>query len=137
MRKALAHGTLRKLVGDSQQQLREALQTFIESGDVRAVATVLMAQPGLVDDATGQYPDCHRVIDLVVGGQSFRVIRCVSKGEQLSLVRISHANASPGVPLWLTGDGLRRWCADETDAPSKEPTDWEAYRHRGDPSPRS
>jgi uncharacterized protein (TIGR02996 family) len=87
------------------------------------------------------FPHCHRICDLRLRGAPFRVLRCQACGERLRAVRITEGvfGQHPGVPLWLRGEGLRRWIADELDGLTTErderadgASDWEQYRAASD-----
>ena len=113
----------------AQHRLREALRKYVETGDESEMQAAIDAHPELISESAGEYPDFHRVMDLVVGGRSFRVCRWISKGEMLLLVPTKRADPSnAGVPLWLSRDRLRDWAEEEEENPSQDATDWEEYR---------
>ena len=113
----------------AQHRLKEALRRYVESGDNSEVQAVIDAHPALIRDDGGEYPDFHRILDLVIDGRSFRVCRWISNGERLSLVPTERAQPSvSGVPLWLSGQRLRDWAQEEEEEPSQDATDWEQYR---------
>ena len=69
-------------------------------------------------------------MDLRIGGKTYRLGRCYSCGEKLSLTAAEQAVPEAGVPLWLTGDQLGYWVRSEARVPSEGPTDWEALRRK-------
>lgn len=82
------------------------------------------------------YPQHHRLCDIRLHGEPFRVTRCVICGERLHAFRIANGawGSRSGVPLWLQGEALQQWIADELAAQEDEeksvdsPTDWDQYR---------
>ncbi|ALV08952.1 hypothetical protein [Roseateles depolymerans] len=111
-----------------QEQLKDALISFLESGDATEIGEIIASNPDLVSFNCGDYPDVHRVMDLQLNGKSFRVCRQLSRAENITLTPIDEPSETPGVPLWLTGERLMRWATDETENPADEPTDWSKYR---------
>lgn len=111
-----------------QSQLRSALLCYFESGDATEFCNLTSSHPEIIATDYGEYPDMHRLMDLRVGERNFRVCRQISRGEMISLVPIEELFNTPGVPLWLTGEKLALWAANEEKNPSDEPTDWNQYR---------
>jgi uncharacterized protein (TIGR02996 family) len=92
------------------------------------------------------YPQRHRLCDVRLRGEPFRVTRCMTCNGKLQLFRVADSvwGSEPGVPLWLEGEALRRWIEDERAAESAaegdedlrdHPTDWERYRLLGQAEP--
>lgn len=111
-----------------QEQLKHQASEFANTGDGAGLCALIANHPELCTTEMGEYPDFHRVLDIRVGHQVFRVCRKISEGETLVVVQIGEPSDMAGVPLWLTGEKLREWASDEVDNPSDEPTDWNKYR---------
>lgn len=111
-----------------QEQFRQQANEFVNTGDGASLATLIATYPELRTTEVGEYPDFHRIFDIRVGHQVFRVCRQISQGETLVAVPIDEPSDMPGVPLWLVGEKLREWADDELQNPSDEPTDWNKYR---------
>jgi uncharacterized protein (TIGR02996 family) len=82
-----------------------------------------------------KYPKLHRVGDIRLRGEPYRVVRCIECNGKLEAIKIenSYWRAEPGVPIWLEGIALQRWIEDELADEAGErimdrPTDWERYR---------
>lgn len=109
-------------------QVRQALFRYIESGDVSELREILVSHPNLVSGGAGDYPDVHRLMDVVIDGSGFRVCRRISEGESICFAPINDISNVPGVPLWLTGERLTLWAAQEEENPADSPFDWIHYR---------
>lgn len=119
---------IRRAFLDIQGQLKSALFHYLKSGDDLELQQVIAANPEIISTEYGEYPDVHRLVDVRIGGRNFRVCRQISRGELITLTHIEDLFDAPGVPLWLTGEKLVLWAADEEENPSDEPTDWDRYR---------
>jgi hypothetical protein len=111
-----------------QSQLRVALHNYLTSGDEVELRNLISAHSEIISREFGEYPDVHRLADIKIGGQGFRICRQISQDESITLVPIEEIFDTPGVPLWLTGEKLLLWASNETENPSDEPTDWDPYR---------
>ena len=111
-----------------QGQLKSALSDYLEHDDEAELSHILASNPEVVSAEYGEYPDVHRLVDVRIGERSFRVCRQISQGELITLTPIEEVIDTPGVPLWLTGEKLALWAANEEEDPSDEPTDWNRYR---------
>jgi len=70
----------------------------------------------LIRPCNHSYPERHRVCDIEVDGKYYRILRCVTCSERLAFEQIREESACTsvlGLPLWLTGEHLRRWVANE------------------------
>ena len=85
------------------------------------------------------HPQRHRLCDVRLRGEPFRVVRCMLCNGKLQIVRVADSvwGSQPGVPLWLEGEALQRWIEDERAAEAAaeaadelrdHQTDWERYR---------
>jgi hypothetical protein len=111
-----------------QNLLKSALTDFLDSGNDAALKNIIDIYPATVSSMSGDYPDMHRVMDLIVGNKCYRVCRIISQNEKLILVEINEIMDSPGVPLWLCGEKLLEWAFSEEENPSSDPVDWEYFR---------
>jgi hypothetical protein len=112
--------------------LRRAWERFLEDGDEAAFLEVVRAWPRRRPSADVEYPEIHRICDVELCGQAYRVMRTVDvvDGEERLFVEPTEAPNydTPGVPYWLQGEGLRRWVVEEGECPAKGEIDWEQYR---------
>ena len=121
-------------MSSAQARVREALETYLTSADGAPLIELLEAHPELVvESIPGPYPDCHRICDVVLGRRVLRVLRSTAEDERILFLGISLAirTDEAGVPLWLSGEALRRWVQEEDDDPSDEEVDWERFREGG------
>lgn len=109
-------------------QVRQALFRYIESGHVSELREILVSHPNLVSGGSGDYPDVHRLMDVVIDGSGFRVCRRISDGKSIRFAPINDISNVPGVPLWLSGERLILWAAHEEENPADSPFDWIQYR---------
>lgn len=87
-------------------------------GDPSLVIAYLLEHPSLmlIRPCNHSYPERHRVCDIEVDGKYYRILRCVTCSERLAFEQIREESACTsvlGLPLWLTGEHLRRWVANE------------------------
>ncbi|RCS56456.1 hypothetical protein [Parvibium lacunae] len=111
-----------------QLELKSSLINFLTSGDESSLIAMIDEHPEIVTSVYGDYPDFHRVVDVVIGGKYYRVCRQISNDERLTLSVIDEPSDVSGVPIWLEGEKLRKWAEAEEEDPSDEPVDWEKYR---------
>lgn len=107
------------------------LNKFIGSGDSLGILELIRSHPELISKVPPgavDYPDFHRIVDIKLKNDCYRICRQISANESLFLTRIDEALGTPGVPLWLEGEKLKEWAQKEEEDPSDEPTDWESYR---------
>ena len=99
-----------------------AFERFLRDNDARA----LVAAAGSVRDHSAgraQWPEVHRICDVVLDGQGWRVCRVVDDvtGDASLFVEPTETPSSePGVPYSLQGDALLEWVRAESVSPSKE-----------------
>ena len=71
-----------------------------------------------------QWPEVHRICDVLVDGQGWRVCRVVDSitGDlSLFLMKTDSPSTDAGFPYDLQGDALVEWVRAEILSPSKEP----------------
>jgi hypothetical protein len=104
----------------------------LHKGDWVPLAQLLDKNLAAKEGCSHRYPWNHRLDDVKIGDQAYRVSRCVTCGEQLTFtpIAMSAINPEPGVPTWLTGDALRRWVSEEEEQPAEGPVNWEVQRWR-------
>ncbi|HYE17699.1 MAG TPA: hypothetical protein VEA69_04600 [Tepidisphaeraceae bacterium] len=108
---------------------RSLIAELSAAGPDRALALLRELSRAAVGCAHA-WPALHRVCDVVVGGEAFRVVRCAGCAERSIVERIRPEVArpdQPGVPCDLTGERLRRWVAAEEESPTKEDVDWDKW----------
>ena len=111
-----------------QHEFWSHLTEFLQTGATDRLQAWILSHPEVHVAPIGEYPDVHRIIDIQLATEAFRVCRKISAGEALTVLPIEKPLKDPGVPLWLTGAKLCQWAADEDREPSDEPTDWSKYR---------
>jgi hypothetical protein len=100
-----------------------AFERFLRDHDA---AALLAAAGPAREEPPGQaeFPEVHRLCDVVVGGNGWRVARVVDvvTGESRLFVEETDVPLpEPGVPYSLQGDALLEWVRAETESPSDEP----------------
>lgn len=111
--------------------LRVLWEQYTRDGNPVELLRFIREHPGVTTTSGQQYPRLHRICDVILEGQAYRLLRHAHWIEYLILKPIPRGIADPdrpGVPYWLTGAQLRRWVQDELTSPTKAPTDWEQYR---------
>jgi hypothetical protein len=106
---------------------------FLQTGECESLAQFIDKHPKIKkEECSHNYPWNHRLLDVIIGDQAYRVSRCISCGEQLTFTPIdaNAANREPGVPTWLTGDALKQWAREEEERPAEDPVNWEVQRWR-------
>lgn len=112
---------------------RLAWEQFLQTRDEKALLAIIRSLPRRPPPKDVDYPEWHRICDLRLAGEPYRVTRLVDveDGEvRLFIGLIDQADKSNEgcVPFWLQGAGLQQWILDETKKPTKGPIDWERYR---------
>jgi hypothetical protein len=99
-----------------------AFERFLRDHDARS----LLAAAGPARDHSpgrARWPEVHRICDVVLDGQGWRVCRLVDSvtgNASLFLDPTDTSSPEPGVPYSLQGDALLEWVRAETASPSKE-----------------
>ncbi len=109
--------------------LKTAWECYLDDNDAPAFRAAIAEYGEVQPPLTAEYPELHRVADVVLDGHGFRIVRYVH-GDAETLFVVSHSATDPheqGVPYSLSGLQLRRWIEDESRNPSKDPTDWDSY----------
>jgi len=116
----------------------EDLESFLRPGADEERLSFLgrHARPG---NCAHDYPFVHRILDVVLAGHGYRIVRCISCDESLFVQKIPREQAgpmSPGVPLELRGMQLRSWVEHEagipeSDGPDEEAVDWNFWLNYG------
>jgi hypothetical protein len=115
-----------------QELPTEAWEQFLAHGDGPALLARLLTLPNRPAPQEVTYPEHHRLCDIELAGQAYRVSRLVDldHGQERLFIELTDVPSfdSPGVPYWLQGAALARWIRDETAYPTKDEVDWESYR---------
>jgi hypothetical protein len=110
-------------------QFRALWEAFANGGDAAPLLAFLREHPEAAVHCGHDYPQLHRVMDVMLDGKPYRLLRCATCGEELTLAPLdASAATSEGVPYWLNGVKLLDWVEDERRSPAEEPVDWERYR---------
>ena len=109
-----------------------AWERFLADRDEATLLAEMDSAPPWVDPYKPAYPELHRLCDVNLGGQAFRILRFVEleSGREHLLVEptVVAGYDRPGVPYTLQGPALLNWVRDELAAPSDdEETDWTKY----------
>ena len=108
-------------------ELRPRWEIYLASGNSRTLLAFLGEHPEVGIPCPHRYPHDHRIADVVLRGQAYRVRRCVKCDERLTFTPIDKRFArpdEPGVAYRLQGWALREWAEREADLPSQNPVDW-------------
>jgi hypothetical protein len=107
---------------------------FLSDGDESTILAALLLIPIREPPRDVDYPEFHRICDLKLAGQAYRVTRLVDMGdgqERLFIKATDVPNLTDnGVPYRLRGVALQRWICDERASPSKGPVSWKQYLDR-------
>jgi hypothetical protein len=110
----------------------EAWEKFLADGDGSALLARLRAIPTRQSPRDVSYPAYHRICDVDLGSQAFRVSRLVDLDDGMERLFIEPTDTpdllEPGVPYWLRGQALSQWIREEETCPSDDKIDWESYR---------
>lgn len=112
-------------------QLRQAWELYLQTGEETPLLDLIHAHPEARASCSHEYPFVHRIHDIMLNGEIYRVIRCLHCNERLRFLPKETKNISltqEGVPYWLTGPALAAWAAQEDPDSSGGPVDWEQYR---------
>lgn len=106
-------------------------EKFLADGDEAALAAAISAQSRRPPPQDVEYPEWHRICDVQLCGQSYRVSRLVDviDGEERLFIETTDSPnfQEKGVPYQLHGEALRCWVVEESESPSKGPIDWAHY----------
>ena len=114
---------------DYQKRVKLLLKDFLKLGDESDLLIFLNKHPEIISNnklEEYEYPDVHRIVDIQIGENKYRICRQISKNEDLIFIEIDDLRHEVGVPLWLEGEKLKEW--EESDSGLKEEIDWEKYR---------
>lgn len=104
------------------QELQMLWQSYLASGDGEGLLSFIESHSEVTRPCGHPFPQSHRIQDIQLLGQRFRVVRCVLCEEKLTFSKIEERTYTdtPGVPYSLHGEELKRW-ADQADKPKKSP----------------
>src|SRR5262245_5611044 len=99
----------------------EAWEQFLVDGNGSALLARVRALPTRPTPRDVDYPEFHRLRDIDLEGQAYRVSRLIDLDDGQERLFI-HATAVacldvPGVPYWLRGPALARWVQEEAANP--------------------
>ncbi|MCC9655270.1 hypothetical protein [Rhodopirellula halodulae] len=111
--------------------LAQAYEQFLMDGDEVLLKSAIEQYGGTESPSELDCPFAHRIQDLVVCGDWFRVVRVYDPDDRSCRVYIYPFDTSfggqPGVPYELSGDSLHQWVMDELEEPTDGDTDWSKY----------
>lgn len=118
--------------------LKTAWEKYLEDGDSATLLLAINAYGrALPDDC--EYPYAHRIRDIAIGTDFYRVVRIADEFETIYIIPCSTPSVDEeGVPYWLQGAQLQRWVklaseeVDDDDDPEyfqlDTKTDWNLFR---------
>jgi hypothetical protein len=110
----------------------DAWERFLADGDGPALLARLRVLPTRLAPRDASYPEYHRLCDVDLGGQAYRVSRLIDLDDGRERLFIEPTDVpnfdEPGVPYWPRGPALARWVREEAAGPTDGEIDWEAYR---------
>lgn len=108
----------------------DAWLQFLSERDEAALLATVHEQPVFHTGDLPKYPHHHRICDVPLQGQAFRVTRCVDEVSGRAQLYISPTEVpdfeTAGVPFSLKGESLRQWIIDECEHPTKGEVTWDA-----------
>ncbi len=110
--------------------LANAYSRYLADSDADAFLSVITSHGGVAPDSELDYPVAHRIHDISLNGNDYRIVRVHdvdTRDSKLFVYPTEVPGAQPGVPYELVGDGLHQWVLDELAEPTDEATDWERY----------
>lgn len=108
-----------------------AWEQFLAVRDEAALRAVLRQLPDGEPPGNADYPMLHRICDVILQGQAYRVSRFVDLAdgrERLFIATTQFADPKQGgVPYQLQGVKLRRWICKERESSAKASVAWDKY----------
>ena len=109
-------------------ELKQAWENYLQSSDKKALLKAIK-EFSIPVPSEYDYPFVHRICDIQIGRNSFRVTRLADSDETIYINKCDTPSLEvKGVPYWLKGNKLQEWVKLESDKPSKEETNWNNYR---------
>ncbi len=114
----------------------KAWERFLADHDERALLAVIRSLPQRPPPRDVEYPEYHRICDVELCRQAFRITRLVDVidgEERLFIEPITDPKLEEGgVPYQLRGEALREWVVEESRSPSKGPVNWKRFLRDAD-----
>ena len=111
------------MISRYRRELRQHWDLFTQDHNAAKLLAFVRNNPTVTTDCGHEFPYLHRICDVILEGQAFRLSRCSTCEEELSLkpipLEIAHSN-DPGVPYWLRGQSLRDWALKTLDDAARE-----------------
>lgn len=110
--------------------LARAYSRFLIDSDVDEFLTAIVAHGGIAPNTESDYPIAHRIRDIPLEGNDYRIVRVYdieTRGSKLFIYPTAYLSTQLGVPFELSGEGIHKWVLDELTEPSDEDVDWERY----------
>jgi len=107
-------------------------ERFVKDGDASTLLARIHSTSPRQPPPGVSFPCLHRICDVELGGQAYRVTRLVDLDAGQGRLFIETTDSpdflQPGVPYWLQGAALAKWVEEESESPSDDEIDWEQYR---------
>jgi hypothetical protein len=107
--------------------LAKAFERFTIDHDEAAFMAAIQQHGGHSPSSDLDCPIAHRIRDVSLGGDAYRVVRVYDVDNRTSRLYVYPSETpgeQPGVPYELSGDALHQWVVDELNDPSDGDTDW-------------
>lgn len=110
--------------------LAQAYERFMTDGDMSSFERAIEQHGGIAPPSELECPIAHRIRDVLVCEQWYRVVRVYDPDNRSCRVFI-YPTETPGeqsgVPYELSGESLHQWVMDELEEPTDGNTDWSKY----------
>ncbi len=110
--------------------LAKAFERFTVDHDEAAFMAAIRQHGGHSPSSSLDYPMTHRIRDVSLGGDAYRVVRVYDVDDRTSRLYVYPSETpgeQPGVPYELSEDALHQWVVDELNDPTDGDTDWSKY----------
>lgn len=115
-------------------QLKIAWEEYLKTSD-RDALLFAIEEHAIPLPAKAEYPHLHRICDVQIGANAYRVMRLADELETLFICLCDTPNLDlGGVPYWLHGEKLQLWIRLETGVEEDDrfqpetDVDWNIFR---------
>lgn len=103
-----------------------AFERYLENSDSAALLAAIQAH-SIPLPADCDYPYAHRICDVQIGSDAYRVVRLADQSETVYIYLCDTPSPEEGVPYWLQGEKLQRWFRLATQAEKDDDEDSDHY----------
>ncbi len=107
--------------------LAQAYERYLTDEDEASLKAAILQYGGIAPSPDLDCPIAHRIRDMIVCGDWYRVVRVYNTDDRTCRILIYPTDTpgqQAGVPYELSGEMLHRWVMDELQEPTDGATDW-------------